>query len=342
MRSLRVVAGVVVFVAMGGIAYFAQEQAPLGTRMADAATSFLTTLSEEQKAKCAFGFDDKERVNWIFVPMNDKARKPTRKGLRLEEMSEPQQRAALDLLKTGTSESGYKQAVTIMSLEGILNDLEKNGANVRNPAWYFLTIFGTPARTGKWGWRIEGHHLSLNFTIVDGQVASATPAFFGANPAEVRTGQRKGDRVLKDVEDIARDLYQSLDDDQKKTALQAKHFGEPSQYIAAEKIGKPVGLSATNMNAKQKASLESLLKTYTARMPAPVAEAQWKKVTDGGWDEVYFAYTGGIKDGEPHTYRVQGPAFIVQFLNAQEDAQKNAANHIHSAWRELPTDFGLR
>jgi hypothetical protein len=342
MRSLRVLAGAGLFVALGSVAYFAEEQAPLGSRMADKASQFLETLSEDQKAKCSIAFDDKERTNWIFVPMNDKARKPTRKGLRLEEMSEKQQQAALELLKTGTSESGYKQAVTIMSLEGILQELEKNGPNVRNPAWYFLTVFGEPARTGKWGWRIEGHHLSLNFTIVDGQVASATPAFFGANPAEVRTGDRKGDRVLKDVEDSARELFQSLDDDQKSTATQPKHFGEPSQYIPAEKVGKAVGLSAAKLNEKQQGMLKGLLKAYTARMPAAVADAQWKKVTDGGWDEVYFAYTGGTKSGEPHTYRIQGPAFIVQFLNAQEDAQKNAANHIHSAWRELPSDFGLR
>lgn len=342
MKSLRVLIAVVAIAAIGGLAYFADEQAPLGSRMADVAQKFLQSLSEEQKNKCSYAFDDKERVNWIFVPMQDKDKNPTRKGLRLEQMNKEQRQIVLDLLKTGTSDSGFKQAVTIMSLENILHDLEKNGAMVRNPGWYFVTIFGQPARTGKWGWRIEGHHLSLNFTIVDGEVASATPAFFGANPAEIKTGDRKGTRILKDVEDLARELFQSLDDDQKKVALQAKPFGELAQHEPAEKVGTPVGLAGAKMNEKQKGLLEQLLKAYTSRMPAAIAAAQWKKVTKDGFDNAYFAYTGGVKDGEPHTYRVQGPTFIVQFLNTQTDAQGNVANHIHSAWRELPSDFGLR
>lgn len=342
MKSLRLLIAIAALAAFGSLAYFADEQAPLGSRMADSAQKLLHLLSDEQKSKCVYSFDDKERVNWIFIPMQDKEKKPTRKGLRLEQMTDAQQQAVLDLVKTGTSDTGYKQAVTIMSLEQILHDLEKNGAMVRNPGWYFVTMFGQPARTGKWGWRIEGHHLSLNFTIVDGEVASATPAFFGANPAEVKTGDRKGLRVLKDVEDSARELFQTLDDEQKKAALQAKPFGEPSQHESAEKVGTPVGIAGAKLNGKQKGLLEQLLKAYTARMPAPVAAAQWKKVSGDGLDRVYFAYSGGVKDGEPHTYRVQGPSFIVQFLNTQTDAQNNVANHIHSAWRELPSDFGLR
>src|SRR6266568_3516732 len=332
MKSLRPMILVAAIGVLGGVAYFAQEQAPLGARMADAAESLLAALSDEQRAKIAFDFDDKERVNYAFVPLQDNAtKKPTRKGLRLEEMTDGQKKAVLELLKTGTSEKGFEQAVTIMSLETILHDLEKNGAMVRNTGWYFVTIFGKPAKTGKWGWRIEGHHLSLNFTIADGQVLSATPAFFGANPAEVKTGERKGTRVLKDVEDLARELYSSLDDEQKKLALQPKHFGEPAQHVAAEKVGEPVGLPASKMNEKQKELLESLLKAYTARMPGPVAGAQWKMVIDGGLDKVHFAYTGGLNDGQPHTYRVQGANFIVQFLNVQDDSAKNPANHIHSA-----------
>jgi hypothetical protein len=342
MKLMRAMVLVAVLGVLGGVAYFAQEQAPLGARMADAAESLLASLSDEQRTKVSYDFDDKERVNYAFVPLQDKDKKPTRKGLRLEEMTDGQKKAVLELLKTGTSEKGFEQAVTIMSLETILHDLEKGGAMVRTPGWYFVTIFGKPAKTGKWGWRIEGHHLSLNFTIADGQVLCATPAFFGANPAEVKAGERKGTRVLKDVEDLARELYASLDEHQKKAALQPKHFGEPTQHVAAEKVSEPVGLSASKMDDKQKDLLQSLLKAYTARMPAPVAAAQWKMVQDGGLDKAHFAYTGGQKDGEPHTYRVQGPNFIVQFLNVQDDSAKNPANHIHSAWRELPSDFGLR
>src|SRR5437764_549078 len=151
--------------------------------MSVAADKFLSTLSEEQKKKVSFSFDDKERTNWHFVPLQDKSKKSTRKGVPLEEMNAEQKAAALALVKAGTSMSGYDKAVTIMSLEAILRDLEKSGAMVRNPDWYFFTVYGTPGKTGKWGWRVEGHHLSLNFAIDNGKVASVTPSFFGANPA---------------------------------------------------------------------------------------------------------------------------------------------------------------
>src|SRR5262249_53999942 len=158
------------------------------------------------------------------------------------------------------------------SLESMLHDLEKNGAMVRNPGWYFVSIFGTPAKTGKWGWRIEGHHMSLNFTVADGKVQSATPAFFGANPANIKSGDRKGERILPEVEDLARGLFGSLDEEQKKVALQPKDFGEPSASTVSEKVGKPVGLGADKMTAEQKAALTKLLKAYTARMPEDVAQ----------------------------------------------------------------------
>src|SRR5438270_3411215 len=185
-----------------GIAYVRQAAEPSGARMADAADRFLATLSAEQKAKATFDFDDKERFNWHFVPLQDARKRSTRKGLPLQDMTEEQKESARALVKAGTSTGGYTKATTIMSLEAILRELEK-GAMVRNPEWYFFTIFGTPAKSGKWGWRVEGHHLSLNFTIDNGKVIAATPAFFGANPATVKQGPRKGTRALPEAEDLA-------------------------------------------------------------------------------------------------------------------------------------------
>lgn len=341
MKLFRALAAVAVVAILVGVAYVAQDNATTGSRMTDAAQKLLATLTPEQKAKCSFAFDDKERTNWIFVPMQDKDRRPTRKGLRLEEMSAEQKDAVLELLRSGTSESGFKQAVTIMSLEEILRDLEKNGAMVRNPGWYFVSVFGTPAKTGNWGWRIEGHHLSLNFTVRDGKVASATPAFFGANPAEVKAGPKKGQRALVGVDDLARELFGSLTEEQKKSALQPKHFAEPSASTPVEKVAAPVGLPAEKMTQPQRELLVKLLQAYADRMPSEIGQAQMQSVRDAGIEKIRFAYTGGTEPGQPHTYRVQGPTFIVQFLNVQDDSAKNPANHIHSAWRELPSDFGL-
>jgi hypothetical protein len=319
----------------------AESVEPPAAKMTAAAQKFLDTLNPELKKQASFSFDDKERLHWNFVPLQDKDRSPTRKGARLEEMSPEQQKAALELLKTGTGSAGFDQASTIMSLEEILKNLEKQGAMVRNTGWYFVTVFGTPANTGDWGWRWEGHHLSLNFTIHNGQVVSATPYFFGSNPADVKDGARKGLKVLGGVMDSAVELFDSLDAEQKKAALQAKQFPE-IDAIPAAKVGTPVGLPAGKLTDAQKGKLRQLLQAYAKRWPDAVAEAYLKRVDDAGFDKVHFAFARqDDKPGKPYTYQVQGPTFVVQFLNIQADSAGNPANHVHSVWRELPGDFAV-
>jgi hypothetical protein len=328
-----------------GLSVVGEQKEPAGAQMTTAADKFLATLTDEQKAKAVFAFDDKERTNWNFVPLQTKDKKPTRKGLRLEEMSAEQKAAARELVKAGTSNSGYTKAITIMSLEAILADLEKgNPVNVRSPNWYFFTVFGTPSKTGKWGWRVEGHHLSLNFTIDRGKVVAATPAFFGANPAEIMAGDKKGQRTLPEAEDFARELFASLDEGQRKVAFQAKQFPEIEQHVAKPTNGfdTPVGLAAEKMTDKQKAILWNLISGYADRMPPEVAKAQLDEVKAAGVDKVHFAFAReDDKPGKPFTYRVQGPTFVIEFLNVQADSAGNPANHIHSAWRNLKGDFGL-
>jgi hypothetical protein len=343
MKLMRTSLALVALGALTGIAVLAQQVQKSGTGMADAAQGLLASLTAEQKTKAVFAFDSNERTNWNFIPLqNDMTRKTTRKGIALEEMTPEQKKAALALVKAGTSESGNAAVSTIMSLEGILLAQEgAKGKMVRNPGWYFFTVFGDPSKTGKWGWRVEGHHLSLNFTLEGQQVVSSTPAFFGSNPAEIKTGQDKGKRILPAVEDLARTLYKSLDADQQKIALQAKPFDEPGQKTLTPKLGDPVGLAAAKMTADQKATLMKLLESYTSRMPADVAAQEMSQVTQHGIDKVHFAFTGSPEPGKGFTYRVHGPSFVVEFLNIQADSAGNPANHIHSAWRRVKGDFGL-
>jgi hypothetical protein len=330
-------------VGLAGLAVLGDQKQSTGERMADAAEKFLGTLKDDQKGKATFAFDDKERTNWNFVPLQDKDRKATRKGLPIEQMTGEQKDAALALVKAGTSATGYTKATTIMSLEAILAELEApKGAMVRNPGWYFFTVFGTPSKTGKWGWRVEGHHLSLNFTIDKGKVLAATPAFFGANPAEVKAGAKKGLRTLPEAEDFARELFASLDDEQRKVAFQTKQFPEIEQHVAKPGVGAPVGLVAEKMTGKQKEVLWKLVAGYAERMPPEVAAAQLTEVKTAGVDKIHFAFArDDAKPGMPYTYRVQGPTFVIEFLNVQADSANNPANHIHSAWRNLQGDFGL-
>jgi hypothetical protein len=342
MKTTRILLAIVALASITGIAWVAQQAEPSGSRMVSTAQTLLMSLNAEQKAKASFDYDSKERTNWNFTPQQDKDRKSTRKGLPLEEMTADQKKAALALVKAGTSEIGYDIATTIMSMENILKDQEKMGAMVRNPEWYFFTIFGTPAKTGKWGWRVEGHHLSLNITMDGTQIVAATPSFLGANPAEVKAGPTKGKRVLAPTEDLALELYNSLDEEQKKTALQPKHFGEPGEKTLNPKVGEPVGLPGSKMTKAQSETLWKLMKVYAEhRLPTDESALELKKAKDAGLDKVYFAFTGVAELGKGHTYRVQGPTFVIEFLNTQADSGGNANNHIHSSWRRIKGDFGL-
>jgi hypothetical protein len=340
MKLLRMCSALVILVALAGVAYVGQAVEPAGLKMTRAADRLLASLSDNQKTKAVFAFDDAERTNWHFVPLQDTQGRPTRKGLPLQEMSDEQKETARALVKAGTSPGGFVKAMTIMSLESILRELEKGGRLVRDPQWYFFALFGSPSKTGRWGWRVEGHHLSLNFVIDGSKIVAATPAFFGANPATVKAGPRKGLRTLPEAEDLAQDLYRSLDDQQKKVAHQPKEFPEIEARNPKPAVGAPKGLVAAQMTEKQREILWRLLQAYAGRMPPEVGEQELAAAREG-LDTTHFAYAGGLEPGQPHTYRVQGPSFRVEFLNVQPDSANNPANHIHSVWRNIKGDFGL-
>ncbi len=322
----------------------AQSAKPTGAKMADAAKAFLSSLPADKKSEASFAFDDASRLKWYFTPQQNKEKQPLRKGLRMEHMSGEQKEAALGLLKTGLSVKGFEQATTIMSLEGLLNELEgKGGAITRNPSWYFVSIYGTPSSTGKWGWRIEGHHLSVNFTVDKGEVVAVSPIVLAANPAIVKGGPRNGLRTLPEIEITAKELIASLNQEQAKVARQAKQLPEIREGFADAGVGDPIGIAAGKLTDDQKKMLWKVVEAYANRLPADLATLELRRVKDAGPDKIHFAYCiEENKPGKPYTYRVHGPSFVVEFLNVQGDSAKNPANHIHSGWRALPSDFALK
>lgn len=327
-----------------GAAIVAQSAKPAASKMTEAANAFLASLPGDLKSKAAFTYDDPGRLKWFFTPQQDKAKNPTRKGLRMEEMTAKQKAAALELLRTGLSAKGFEQASTIMSLEGLLAELEgKSGSMVRNPNWYFVSIFGEPSNTGKWGWRIEGHHLSVNFTLDKGEVVAVSPIVLAANPAIVKGGSRNGLRALPEIETIAKELIDSLNEEQAKVSRQAKQLPEIKEGRPDADVGDPIGLPAGKLTASQKQILWKLVEAYANRLPQELANTELKRVKDSGADKIHFAYCiEETKPGKPYTYRVHGPTFVVEFLNVQGDSARNPANHIHSGWRALPSDFALK
>lgn len=343
MTRVRIPALVLTFAGVAGVALVGRS-APeaTGGKMTASANAFLAALTPDLKSKAQFAFDDKHRTAWFFTPQQDKEKKFTRKGARLEEMTAEQKQAALALLRSGLSAKGYEQATTIIGLENLLLELEgPKGAMTRNQNWYFVSVFGEPSNTGKWGWRFEGHHLSVNYTVDKGEVVAGAPILFASNPAEVKDGSKKGLRPLPEIEDHVRALITSFTGEQDKVAKQPKAFPEIKEGQAKADVGPPVGVTADKLTPEQKGTLLKLIQAYAGRMPEELAAAEMKKVSGTPDAQLHFAYSGSPKPGEGYTYRVQGPEFVVEFLNVQADSAKNPANHIHSAWRRLPIDFGL-
>ncbi|MBI4585667.1 MAG: DUF3500 domain-containing protein [Planctomycetes bacterium] len=306
---------------------------PAGAKIVQAAQGFLAGLDEKQKAKASFAFDDKERFNWHFIPRD-------RKGIPLKELGSSQKQKLQDLLAASLSEIGLKTADQVRGLEEILQELEgPNGRFVRDPELYYASLFGTPGPQGRWGWRFEGHHLSLNFTLDGERVLSATPLFFGANPALVQHGPKKGLRVLAGVEDLARELMKSLDEKQRQE-VEGKEKPEEweIQGATSERYAGllPRGLPAAKLSEDQQKIFERLVKDYIKHLPEEASRAIYQEVKAAGADQIQIAWRGGIDPFEPHSYIIHGRSFIISYANFQ-----NGAAHVHSGFRLLKGEFGL-
>ena len=298
--------------------------------MLEGADAFLASLTPAQRAKTLFPFEDAERLNWHFTPR-------PRRGLPLGEMSAEQRGLAHGILRAGLSRRGYLTATTIMELELVLREMGQN-PRVRDPELYHFSIFGTPSREEPWGFRAEGHHLSLNFTLVRDTLVATAPAFFGADPAEVRRGSRQGLRALADEEDVARELVLSLDGRQLEDALIATHTPNAIVTGTAARVEplSPVGIRVSELRPEQAAILLRLLEVYLGRMAEPLAAQRRAALQRTDLGEVTFAWAGSTRAGEAQYYRIQGPSFLVEYDNTQ-----SRANHIHTVWRDFDGDFGV-
>jgi hypothetical protein len=298
--------------------------------MHDAARAFLASLESEKRSKAALAFDDEERFNWHFVPRE-------RQGLALKEMTEAQREKAMALLRSSLSAPGYEKTTGIIALEDVLAVIEGGRGPMRDREFFYFTVFGEPAPKTTWGWRIEGHHISLNFTLVQGTMIASTPQFLGANPAEVRDGPQKGKRALRAEEDLGRELVKSLSAEQKKTAVIATEA--PADIITGAsrraELLTPKGLAYSAMTETQRGLVMALLNEYAGAMRGEIARDRMEKLRAAGLPEIHFAWAGGFERGQGHYYRLQGPTFLVEYDNTQ-----NGANHIHTVWRDFKGDWG--
>jgi hypothetical protein len=328
--AVRRVLGLVLCCAFAALVYAAT---PPDAEVRAAAAKWLASLSADQKAKACFAFDDSERVHWAYVPQD-------RRGLPLADMNEAQRALAMDLVRSTLSPQGFAKVEGVIKLEPVLRELESRPdapALHRDAARYYVSIFGDPSSNKPWAWRFEGHHLSLNFSSIDGELDGVTPNFFGANPARVAGGPDDGLRVLGVEEDLGRALFASFDDKQRSVALLSG--APPNDVILGPSrdggFEKTEGLAVAQMTAPQAHAFEELLTQFVGNLRASTATAQMQRIRDSGLEKIHFAWIGSAKAGEPHYYRIQGLHFAIEYENAQP-----GANHIHVVWRDLERDFG--
>jgi hypothetical protein len=301
--------------------------------MRQAAIELLGALDEKLREQVMFPFEGPKRKGWQFVPME-------RWGVPFKQLSLEQRRAAWRLVRTGLSSQGALKAATIMTLESELRVLEADRPNVeqiRDQEKYCFAVYGDPASESPWGWRLEGHHLSLNFTSTADLVVAMTPAFFGANPAELRSGPRAGLRVLGNEEDLARELLRSASAAQ-QTELMIGDVA-PNDVLGLPGVelhfAGPVGLDAGAMNENQQKLLRCLIAEVIENFSADLAEPTWQEIEAAGFENIHFAWAGGAEVGQPHYFRIHGPTFVVEYDNTQNDA-----NHAHLVWHSPTNDFG--
>ena len=301
--------------------------------MTKAAKRFVESLSGDQRDKTIYEYMDGERIFWYYPPVN-------RHGIPLRDMDDDQRQLAYSLMETGLTDRSFDQAKLIIEHESVLGPLEKEAgvtSFVRDPDLYYWTVFGDPGSDKEpWGWRVEGHHISLNFSLWGDKFLSMTPFFFGANPAEVRKGPKKGLRILDQREDLAFELMNSLDQGQ---TSKATIYGEAPYDILtynASRVSLPPeeGLPASKMNDTQKDILRNLVNVYVNQVRTDMAQEKLQRLEEEGFDGLHWAWGGPIEEGREHYYRIHGGNFVVEFDNRQ-----NGANHIHSVWRDVENDF---
>jgi hypothetical protein len=304
-----------------------QAQDPVASR----AIEFLALLDEAQSAKARYAFDDEERFNWHFVPRE-------RNGISFNELTEQQRQSALSLLKASLSDQGYQKASNIMALENILREVENRGNDdtYRDPLNYSFTIFGNPEQANLWGWRLEGHHISINFSSANGAIVSSTPTFWGSNPAIVRSGRFAGRQVLKQESDLGFTLVNSLDIKQLRTAVVADKA--PSDIFTGNQrkadLQESNGLGFSSMNQQQKKLFLQLLNVYVKNYQLGFSKRLMDKIEQAGIENLSFAWAGSLQPGAGHYYRIQGPMLLIEYDNTQ-----NNANHVHTVVRDLTNDF---
>ncbi|ROO61152.1 uncharacterized protein DUF3500 [Micromonospora sp. Llam0] len=348
----------------------------VASRMAEAAQAWLDSLDADQRMVAvgpvpgADGVAEAERTRWFYTPTDHG-------GLTFHQQHPVQHRLVMQLVASGLSEAGYTTVATVLGLENVLDRVEGFSVNwgrerTRDPGMYYLRVFGEPGGTQPWGWRFGGHHVSLNYLVVDGRVVATTPCFLGADPAVSPLLGGATLRPLGTAEDLARELVRSLRPDHARAVLLARapndvvagnstrigdhvvkrrELWRPGQHVpdradepttgledadqrALSITPTPKGVPGAELDTAQRGLLRALLGTYLDRVQNGVSPLS-RYDAPGALDAVHLAWAGSTTAGQPHYYRLQGPRLLIEWTNVHR-----GVNHAHAVWRDPETDFG--
>jgi hypothetical protein len=300
----------------------------------DAARAFLSSLSATDRDRASFSFGSAERTRWHWtIPAS-----VPRNGLPLGDVSADQRRLALALLRASSSPAGYRKALDIMALQGVLQRMDTGFGVPFDADLYYVSVFGTPGDR-VWGWRLEGHHLSRNFTVV-GNTIVAEPFFLGAWPTRAGSAYRsvaKGYRTMAREEDAARELVLSLDRGLRSRVVFSSESltDHLTQNAVRVKPLERVGMLTGDLPSAAQRRVDEIIRTYLANHPPAMARRMLGRVERAGVARTRFGWAGSTRPGVPHYYRLQGPTLVLEFDNS-----RNSGTHIHSVWRDFERDFG--
>ncbi len=315
-----------------------------------AATNLYNSFSKKQQFGALLSFNDTARAKWNNLPVGLRPRA----GTGIGNMTNEQRALVHRLLAAVLSSQGYLKSTSIMHLDELINsyydslyvqkkfndETRKFLVNLKwSPKNYFFAFFGSPVKDKQWGFKLEGHHLSLNFTI-SGQQVSVTPYFVGTDPAEYGVSEYAGWRVLAFEEDVAMKLLHSMNDAQKKVAVQSVDV--PRDIITAAESGKRLvdywGIQGSALSAEQQSILQQLIREFVFNISYEKAIVEYAKIEKAGLGKVYFGWIGSDEETKPHYYIINGPTFLIEFDN--NGGPNNSANHIHAIWREKGNEYG--
>jgi hypothetical protein len=323
-------------VAASALALAAGE--PLEARLATAARRLLAALPADARERAAFAFDDAEREDVRYAPL-------FLDGARHGEL-DPEAAARVDeLLATSLSPSGLAKVRRIRALEAAVARKDRGRAfglgglvaGFRDPGRYFVALFGEPGAGSPWGFRYEGHHLSLNVTLAPGGVPTVTPLFLGAEPRIVPHGwPEAGAQVLRDEEELARALHAALPDRLRGRATLpwAGDRGGMLGQVRRVALGEARGVARGELPPQAAARLDALVEVFLAHFPDPIAAVRRAEIDAAGRDALRFAWAEAQDPPGAFYWRIQGPRTLIEVDNTTD------GDHVHAVWHDVAGDFG--